>query len=74
MGDLTAVYALKQFVKGVVEFFGYEYLRPPKMEEKKILLQRGEMLGFPGMLGGIDCCTWTWNNCPTKYHVQYKGE
>ncbi|XP_070662469.1 uncharacterized protein [Malus domestica] len=27
------------------------------------LLRKGEMQGFPGMIGSIDCMHWTWKNC-----------
>ena len=26
------------------------------------------------MLGSIDCCKWTWKNCPTAHHGQYQGK
>lgn len=74
IGGSTATECLKRFFQGVVECFKDDYLRPPNQPETEILLQRAEVLGFPGMLGSIDCCKWQWKNCPTAYHGQMKGK
>lgn len=74
IGASTALEFLKKFAKGVVECFKDEFLRPPNKKETEILLQRAECLGFPGMLGSIDCCKWVWKNCPTAHHGQHKGK
>lgn len=74
MGASTALECLKKFCKGVVTFFKDEYLSPPNQRQTEILLQRGENLGFPGMLGSIDCSKWKWKNCPTAHHGQMKGK
>lgn len=38
-----------------------------------MLLPRAEHLGFPGMLGSIDCCKLRRKNFSTSHHGQYKG-
>jgi hypothetical protein len=50
IGDTTAMEAMKNFVKGVIDVFGERYLRRPTVEDTK--------RGFPGMFGGIDCMHW----------------
>lgn len=70
----TAIECVKKFAETVVKEYRDEYLRPPTPNETAILLQRGEVLGFPGMIGSIDCCKWLWKNCPTAYHGQYQGK
>ncbi|XP_048613550.1 uncharacterized protein LOC125587336 [Brassica napus] len=45
----------------------YEYLRRPTREDLQRLLDVGEVHGFPGMIGSIDCMHWEWKNCPTAW-------
>lgn len=70
----TALECLKRFCAGVVECFRDEYLGPPNKRETEILLKRPDCLGFPGMLGYIDCCKWKWKNSPMAHHGQFKGK
>jgi hypothetical protein len=55
IGETTAMEAMKNFVKGVRDVFGDRYLRRPTMEDTERLLKLGEIKGFPGMFGNIDC-------------------
>uniref|UniRef100_A0A0D3ACC4 No apical meristem-associated C-terminal domain-containing protein n=1 Tax=Brassica oleracea var. oleracea TaxID=109376 RepID=A0A0D3ACC4_BRAOL len=48
-----------------------EYLRRPTAEDLQQLLDIGEVRGFPGMIGSIDCMHWEWKNCPTAWRGQY---
>jgi histidyl-tRNA synthetase len=50
VAETIALECLENFVQGVVEIFGGEYLRSPTIEEVEHLLQVGESRGFPGML------------------------
>jgi hypothetical protein len=43
------------FVQGVRHIYGQRYLRRPTEEDIQRLLQFGEIHGFPGMLGSVDC-------------------
>ncbi|XP_048611876.1 uncharacterized protein LOC111211738 [Brassica napus] len=45
----------------------YEYLQSPTAEDLQRLLDVGEVRGFPGMIGSIDCMHWEWKNCPTAW-------
>ncbi len=58
IGESTAIESLKKFVKAVVSIFSDEYLRSPNNEDIARLLEVGQSLGFPGMLGSIDCMHW----------------
>ena len=72
MGESTALECLAKFCSAVNECFGNEYLRSPTDNDQKKILTRSAVHGCPGMLGSIDCCKWTWKNCPTAYHGQYQ--
>eukprot|EP00171_Calliarthron_tuberculosum_P007479 IDg7479t1 len=74
MAESTSLEALMRFCRAVVQKYGDAYLRPPTKDEVIVLLRRGAYLGFPGMLGSIDCCKWRWKNCPTALHGQYQGK
>uniref|UniRef100_A0A0D2ZVH9 Uncharacterized protein n=1 Tax=Brassica oleracea var. oleracea TaxID=109376 RepID=A0A0D2ZVH9_BRAOL len=60
-----------QSEEGVIQLFGDEYLRRPTPEDLQRLLDIGEVRGFPGMIGSIDCMHWEWKNCPTAWKGQY---
>lgn len=74
MGESTVLESLQHFCKGICEIFAEEYLRTPTLADVERLYKEGEQRGFPGMLGSLDCMHWTWKNCPTAYHGQYKGK
>ncbi|XP_033132196.1 uncharacterized protein LOC117127077 [Brassica rapa] len=65
LGETTARLCVENFVEAVIDLFGDEYLRRPTSDDLQRLLYIGELLGFPGMIGSIDCMHWEWKNCPT---------
>ncbi|KAM3365542.1 hypothetical protein ACQJBY_015327 [Aegilops geniculata] len=67
IGFSTVMNCLEQFVDGVINMFGEEYLRSPTSVDMQRLLQMGETRGFPGMLGSIGCMHWEWKKCPVKW-------
>uniref|UniRef100_A0A0D3EHY1 DDE Tnp4 domain-containing protein n=1 Tax=Brassica oleracea var. oleracea TaxID=109376 RepID=A0A0D3EHY1_BRAOL len=67
LGESTALLCLENFVEGIINLFGDEYLRRPTPEDLQRLLDIGELRGFPGMIGSIDCMHWEWKNCPTAW-------
>ncbi|XP_013674449.2 uncharacterized protein LOC106378951 [Brassica napus] len=71
LGESTALSCLHHFTDGIIQLFGYEYLRRPTAEDLQRLLDMGEKRGFPGMVGSIDCMHWEWKNCPTAWKGQY---
>ncbi|KAL1209355.1 Protein ALP1-like [Cardamine amara subsp. amara] len=71
LGETTAILCLEHFVDGIISLFGDEYLRRPTPEDLQRLLDIGEIRGFPGMIGSIDCMHWEWKNCPTAWKGQY---
>ncbi|XP_033136956.1 uncharacterized protein LOC103838319 [Brassica rapa] len=71
LGESTALLCLENFNNGIIQIFGDEYLRSPTPEDLQKLLDVGEVRGFPGMIGSIDCMHWEWKNCPTAWRGQY---
>ena len=71
LGECTTLSCLTNFTEGVIQLFGDEYLRRPTPEDLQRLLDIGEIRGFPGMIGSIDCMHWEWKNCPTAWKGQY---
>ena len=71
IGESTAISCLEHFNEGIIRLFGDEYLRRPTAEDFERLLHIGEIRGFPGMVGSIDCMHWRWKNCPTSWKGQY---
>ncbi|XP_048596555.1 uncharacterized protein LOC125578249 [Brassica napus] len=55
LGESTALSCLSNFTEGVIDWFGPEYLRRPTPDDLQRLLDIGEIRGFPGMIGSIDC-------------------
>ncbi|KAG5532069.1 hypothetical protein RHGRI_026622 [Rhododendron griersonianum] len=45
----------------------------PNTADVARLLAVGELQGFSGMLGSLDCMHWEWNNCPTTWQGMYTG-
>uniref|UniRef100_A0A0D3CWJ9 DDE Tnp4 domain-containing protein n=1 Tax=Brassica oleracea var. oleracea TaxID=109376 RepID=A0A0D3CWJ9_BRAOL len=71
LGESTSLSCLTNFTECVIQLFGDEYLRRPTPEDLQRLLDIGEIRGFPGMIGSIDCMHWEWKNCPTAWKGQY---
>uniref|UniRef100_A0A0D3D9R1 DDE Tnp4 domain-containing protein n=1 Tax=Brassica oleracea var. oleracea TaxID=109376 RepID=A0A0D3D9R1_BRAOL len=67
LGDSTSRLCLENFTNAIILLFGNEYLRKPTPEDLQRLLDVGEVRGFPGMVGSIDCMHWEWKNCPTAW-------
>ncbi|XP_021770765.1 uncharacterized protein LOC110734954 [Chenopodium quinoa] len=73
LGATTSRECLTQFVDGVITHFSTDYLRKPTPEDVQRLLREGEEIGFPSMLGSIDCMHWVWKNCPAGWKGMYQG-
>uniref|UniRef100_A0A0D2ZXL8 DDE Tnp4 domain-containing protein n=1 Tax=Brassica oleracea var. oleracea TaxID=109376 RepID=A0A0D2ZXL8_BRAOL len=71
LGATTARLCVENFVEGIINLFGDEYLRRPTRADLEHLLYIGEQHGFSGMIGSIDCMHWEWKNCPTAWKGQY---
>uniref|UniRef100_A0A0D3C024 DDE Tnp4 domain-containing protein n=1 Tax=Brassica oleracea var. oleracea TaxID=109376 RepID=A0A0D3C024_BRAOL len=55
LGETTTRLSVEHFVDGIINLFGDEYLRRPTPDDLQRLLHIGELRGFPGMIGSIDC-------------------
>jgi Plant transposon protein len=73
LAESTAMESLKRFCSDIVEYFGDEYLRSPTADDMVRIQHAHSVLGFPGMLGSLDCMHWAWKNCPTAWAGAYKG-
>ncbi|XP_048622484.1 putative nuclease HARBI1 isoform X1 [Brassica napus] len=71
LGESTSRLCLENFTNGIIQLFGDEYLRRPTPDDIQRLLDVGEVRGFPGMIGSIDCMHWQWKNYPTAWKCQY---
>ncbi|XP_056850910.1 uncharacterized protein LOC108825135 [Raphanus sativus] len=67
----TARLCVENFVEAIIDLFGDQYLRRPTQDDLQRLLHFGEVCGFPGMIGIIDCMHWEWKNCPTSWKGQF---
>ncbi|XP_010507587.1 PREDICTED: uncharacterized protein LOC104784230 [Camelina sativa] len=74
LSETVALSCLDNFTDSVVNLFGDEYLRRPTPADLQRLLDEGELRGFPGMIGSIDCMHWEWKNCSTAWKCQYTRE
>ncbi|XP_018453608.1 uncharacterized protein LOC130500030 [Raphanus sativus] len=71
LGESTAFLCLEKFNEGIIQLFGDEYLRKPTSEDLHRLLDIGEVRGFSGMIGSIDCMHLEWKNCLRSWRGQY---
>ncbi|XP_050105631.1 uncharacterized protein LOC126585270 [Malus sylvestris] len=71
MGKTTVLESLMRFCSAIEALYTKEYLRTPTSRDMRRLLRKGEMRGFPGMIGSIDCMHWTWKNCPSAWQRAY---
>ncbi|KAM1903596.1 hypothetical protein ACFX13_041090 [Malus domestica] len=69
MGRTTVLESLIQFCSAIEALYTNEYLRISTPRDMRRLLRKGEMRGFPGMIGSIDCMHWTWKNCLRAHNV-----
>ncbi|KAM1801179.1 hypothetical protein ACFX11_032820 [Malus domestica] len=54
MGKSTILESLMRFCSAIESIYTAEYLRRPTHMDLQRLLKKGEMRGFPGMIGNID--------------------
>ena len=71
MGKSTILESLMRFCGAVESIYTAKYLRKPTNMDLQRLLKKGEMQGFPGMIGSIDCMHWKWKNCPSAWQGAY---
>uniref|UniRef100_A0A0D3CQP1 DDE Tnp4 domain-containing protein n=1 Tax=Brassica oleracea var. oleracea TaxID=109376 RepID=A0A0D3CQP1_BRAOL len=71
LGATTARLCVENFVEAIIDLFSDEYLRRPTPDYLQRLLHIGELRGFSGMIGSIDCMHWEWKNCLTAWKGQY---
>ena len=60
------------FVKIVIQEFENEYLPPINNHMAKALCNMHEGIGWPGLLGSLDCSHWNWAKCPKSLQGEHK--
>ncbi|XP_070672425.1 uncharacterized protein [Malus domestica] len=55
MGKSTIMESLMRFCSAIEALYCNEYLRKPTTMDMQRLLKKGQMRGFPSMIGSIDC-------------------
>nr|XP_043619833.1 uncharacterized protein LOC122591639 [Erigeron canadensis] len=54
------------------EIYGARYLRRPTPSDlQRIYDVHEQVVGFPGMIGSIDCMHWPWEMCPAAWRGTY---
>ncbi|XP_068309936.1 uncharacterized protein [Pyrus communis] len=71
MGKTTVLESLMRFCSAIEAMYTNEYLRTPTPRDIRRLLRKGEMRGFPDMIGIIDYMHWTWKNCLSAWQKAY---
>ncbi|XP_070675673.1 uncharacterized protein [Malus domestica] len=66
MGKTTILESLMRFCSAIEALYTNEYLQKPMPRDMRRLLWKGEMRGFLGMIGSIDCMHWTWKTVQVR--------
>lgn len=56
----------------ILHEFESEYLPTIDSDLAKSLCKRHERIGWPGLLGSLDCSHWQWAKCPKSLQGEYK--
>jgi hypothetical protein len=64
IGEDTTMESVRRFAHMIIKLFGPTYLRAPKADDIKRLMEINEKRGWPRMLGSLDCMHCTWKNFP----------
>nr|XP_043626018.1 protein ALP1-like [Erigeron canadensis] len=72
MSERTSRESCLNFCVGIREFYGARYLRRPTPSDlQRIYDVHEQVVGFPGMIGSIDCMHWPWEMCPAAWRGTY---
>ncbi|XP_076909488.1 uncharacterized protein LOC143566765 [Bidens hawaiensis] len=72
MSEKVARESLLCLCEGVIDLYGFRYLRNPTFGDIQIIYEVHQQVhGFPGMLGSFDCTYWEWAACPTAWRGQH---
>jgi hypothetical protein len=56
----------------ILHEFEEEYLPPIDIKLARSLCKTHEKIGWPGLLGSLDCSHWQWSKCPKSLQGEYK--
>lgn len=74
MAASTGMESLKRFCNAVIAVYSDDALRQPNVDDINRLLDEGNVAGFPGCIGSIDCMHWEWKNCPSAWKGMFQGK
>ncbi|XP_070668902.1 uncharacterized protein [Malus domestica] len=74
MGKSTILESLMRFCGAIKSIYTVKYLQTPIEMDLQMLLKKGEMRGFPGMIGSINCMHWTWKKCLSAWQSAYEDK
>jgi hypothetical protein len=72
IAESTFLKARQRFCDIVIETFGSRYLPDMSVSLASKLIAKHERLGWPGLLGSLDCSHWAWAKCPKSWQGDFK--
>ena len=66
--------SLTKFCSAIIELYGPEYLRKPTEEDVRRIAAKYASLGWPGLLGSLDCMHYEWRAAPKGWQGQFRGK
>lgn len=72
IAETTFLKVRKRFCQVVIETFGPLYLPELSASLASKLIAKHEKLGWPGLLGSLDCSHWIWAKCPKSWQGDFK--
>ena len=60
------------FAQIIINTFGPTFLPDIRPEMAARIIQQHEEIGWPGLLGSLDCSHWQWAKCPKSWQGDFK--
>jgi hypothetical protein len=73
IGESTTLVCVRRFCEAIIEIFSQDALRLPNEGDLQKIFEENSRRGWPGLIGSLDCCHWTWKNCPYSLQGQFQN-